>query len=522
MRSFWKLGMVVLGVAAACYGSIKGPVPVTGGLVAGTPAQDDASITVFKAIPFAAPPVGSLRWREPLPVVKWNGVRKATDFGSSCVQRTPNEIKPWTYEFMTHNHVSEDCLYLNVWTPAKSAGDKLPVFVFIHGGAFNSGSAAVPLYDGEGLAKKGLVVVTINYRVGVLGYLALPELTQESEHHASGNYGFLDQIAALRWVKANIAHLGGDPSRVAVAGQSAGSIAVHQLTASPLARGLFSRAIMESGGSNVGRVGIRIGPNSLAEAEADGEKFMREVGASSLADLRRMSAEKLLAAQQGIRFAPIVDGYSLPAREETIFAERKQNDVVSLTGINLGELQGIGGGAASTLSVDQYRAEAKKQYGSSAEEFLRLYPAGSAQEVQSALRESARDSNVASLFLWAEQRDKTSRTPVYEYFWEHTLPGPDAAQYKAFHSSELPYVLNTLYASDRPFTAEDRKIADAMSSYWANFVKTGDPNAPGLAHWSAASAGAEVMELGDQFREVPVAGSPEKFAFWRTVLQGQH
>jgi para-nitrobenzyl esterase len=238
VRTFSSLLIASLVWTGALAAAISQPVQVEGGAAAGVPGREP-SITAFKGIPFAAPPVGNLRWREPQPVISWKGVRKSGEFGSSCVQTIRNELKPWTYEFMTHNQISEDCLYLNVWTPAKSASEKRPVFVYVYGGGFNSGSAAVPLYDGEGLAKKGLVVVTFNYRVGVFGFLALPELTRESLHHASGNYGLLDQVAALRWVQANISRFGGDPARVTVDGQSAGSISVQDLTASPLAKGLF-------------------------------------------------------------------------------------------------------------------------------------------------------------------------------------------------------------------------------------------------------------------------------------------
>jgi para-nitrobenzyl esterase len=361
----------------------------------------------------------------------------------------------------------------------------------------------------------------MNYRVGVIGYLALPELTRESPHHASGNYGLLDQIAALRWVRSNIAKFGGDPNRVAVAGQSAGSIAVHEITASPLASGLLQRAIMESGGSSIGDLGIRMPPKSLADAEYDGENFMHSVSAASLAELRAMPWQKLLAAQQGVRFAPIVDGYSLPAPVATVFREGKQHDVVSLTGINVGELQGLTGPSGANMTVEQYQQQAKKKYGTRAEEFLKLYPAGNAEQLKSALLDSARDGNVAAMYLWARERAKTSKTPVYEYLWDHALPGPDASHYGAFHSSELPYVLNTLGMSDRPFTAEDEKIATIMSSYWANFAASGDPNGRGLSRWQAVSSVPEVMQVGNEFQEVPVAGSNAKFEFWKSVLTEQ-
>ena len=391
-------------------GAISQPVRTEGGAVTGV-AGRDRSVAAFKGIPFAAPPVGDLRWREPQPVIAWKGVRTSGDFGASCIQTIHNELKPWTYEFMTHNQISEDCLYLNVWTPAKSGSERLPVYVYVYGGAFNSGSGAVPVYDGEALARKGIVVVTFNYRVGVFGFLALPELTRESAHHASGNYGLLDQVAALGWIHANIHQFGGDPSRVTVGGQSAGSISVHDLTASPLAKGLFSGAIMESGGSTVGHIGISIRPKTLADAEADGEKFMRQQGAATLSQLRAVSWQKLSRTEPGLRFVPIVDGYFLPAAVAAVFAQGKQNDVVSLTGINAGELQGLAGPQGAPSTVEAYQQQATKRFGDLAREFLKLYPAATEGEVKSAMQESARDGNVAALYLWAQVRAETSKTP---------------------------------------------------------------------------------------------------------------
>ncbi len=516
-RPFFSIVVVSLASTSALAAAISQPVQVTGGAVAGVSGRDP-SITVFKGIPFAAPPVGDLRWREPQPVIAWEGVRRSEEFSSSCIQTIHNEFKPWTYEFMTHNQISEDCLYLNVWTPAKSSTEKLPVFVWVYGGAFNSGSAAVPLYNGEELAKKGLLVVTFNYRVGVFGFLALPELTREAPYHASGNYGLLDQVAVLRWVQANISHFGGDPARVTVGGQSAGSISVHYLTASPLAKGLFIGAIMESGGSTVGRMGIRLDPKTLAQAEADGEKFMHGYGAATLAQFRAMPWQKLAGTEPGLQFIPIVDGYLLPAAVPTVFAEGRQNDVVSLTGMNTGELEGLAGPQATPTTVEAYQQEVKKRFGNRADEFLKLYPAATEEQIEAAFEESARDSNVTALYLWAQLRAKTSKTLVYEYLWNHTLPGPDAARYGAFHSSELPYVLDTLDMSDRPFTPQDQEIANVMSSYWANFVTHGDPNGKGVAHWQPVGYRPEVMEVGNDFKQVPVAGSQAKFDFWKSFL----
>jgi para-nitrobenzyl esterase len=265
-------------------------------------------------------------------------------------------------------------------------------------------------------------------------------------------------------------------------------------------------------------MGIRIGPKTLAEAEADGEKFMHAQGAATLAQLRAMPWQKLASTEPGLRFVPIVDGYLLPAPIPTVFAERRQNDIVSLTGINTGELQGLAGPEGRPTTVEAYKQEAKKRFGDRADEFLNLYPAESEGQVKSALQESARDGNVTALYLWAQVRAKTSETPVYEYLWNHALPGPDAPRYGAFHSSELPYVLNTLNMSDRPFTPHDHEIADVMSSYWANFVTNGDPNGKGVPHWRPVGDQPEVMEVGNDFKQVPVAASQAKFEFWKRFL----
>ncbi len=514
-------GILIL-VAASAFGATEQPVRVEGGLVSGVLGRDP-SVTAFKGIPFAAPPVGDLRRRAPKQVVPWQGVRRADKFSASCIQNVVRERKPLTYEFMTHGDISEDCLYLNVWTTTKSAAEKRPVFVYLYGGGFAEGSAAVPVYDGEGLAKKGLVVVTINYRMGVLGFLALPELTRESDHRASGNYGLLDQIAALQWVHENIARFGGDPNRVTLAGQSAGGMSVHDLTASPLAKGLFQRAIVESGGSNIDRAGIP-GPRSLAEAESDGQKFADSKGAKSLKELRAMSWQKLTEAAPGapfasvLRFAPIVDGYLLPAPVREVFAQGKQNDVVTLTGANTGELGGFGP-PQGPLTAESFRKQAQQRYGAEADEFLKLYPAATDEEAKLAQSRSVRDQALVSMYLWAKERSKTAKTKVYEYLWDHALPGPDAGRFGAFHTSEVPYVLDTLYMSDRPFTDSDRKIAVMMSSYWANFAATADPNGKGLAPWAAINENPEVMEVGDRTGPTPAAGSPAKFRFFETFLK---
>jgi Carboxylesterase type B len=514
----FAITLLLAGTASIASAAINQAIDVDGGQVLGVPGSDPAIMT-FKSIPFAAPPVGSLRWHAPQPVVPWKGIRATDQYPPSCVQDIPSSNPPWTYEFMPHNPVGEDCLYLNVFTPAGSASAKLPVFVYIYGGGFRQGGTAVPIYDGEGLAKKGLVVVTINYRVGVMGFLALPELSEESGHQASGNYGLLDQIAGLKWVQRNIAKFGGDPSKVTIAGQSAGGMAVHDLTASPLARGLFQRAIVQSGGSTVMRGRGNGGPG-LAEAEAQGKKFAEAKGAHSLADLRAMSWMVLLESAPGQpvpRFAPIVDGYVLPVSFMTAIAEGRQNDVTTLTGCTLGEHCSLSD-PLKPVTLAEFQARARQRFGNDADAFLKMYPATTDSEAQAALQQSLIDQALVAQYLWARTRAKTAKTKIYEYLWDHTLPGPDSAKYGAFHSSDLLYTLNTLATSDRPFTDDDRKIATMMSSYWANFATTGDPNGEGLPMWPAVDDKPQVMELGDKTQPIPLAGSPEKIGFFEKYL----
>lgn len=527
MKTLSRMILALTIAAIPLAGAVKQPVKVTGGLVSGVPGKD-SSIVAFKGIPFAAPPVGQRRWQAPGPVVPWQGVRQAAAFGSSCMQSIVQERKPWTYEFMTHNEISEDCLYLNVWTGAKSATERRPVFFYIYGGGFNEGSGAVPVYDGEGLAKKGLVVVTPNYRVGVLGFLAHPELSKESAAKVSGNYGLLDQIAALKWVQENIAAFGGDPNRVTIAGQSAGGMSVHYLIASPLAKGLFHRAIVQSGGSTVSRTGITVSARGFSDVEADGQKFAGSRGARSIADLRAMTYEQLTAPAQGatagrgagapaMRFSPAVDGYVVPAPVAQVVAEGKQNDVPTLTGANTGELGGMTA-PQTPVTADAFVKRARQQYGPMADEFLKLYPASTDAGAAAAQVQSSRDQALVSMYLWATQRAKTAKTRAFTYLWDHAMPGPDAAQYGAFHTSEVPYFMNTLYMSDRPFAAADRQIAEMMSSYIANFATNADPNGKGLPRWDPVGDTPEVMEVGDKTGPVPVAGSPARYAFFEKFL----
>ena len=478
------------------------PVKTESGLLAGMPSSD-GSVRAYKGVPFAAPPVGSLRWRAPKSPATWQGIRNAREFSASCIQTIVDERKPWTYEFMTHTPISEDCLYLNVWTAANNSNERRPVFFWMHGGGYTEGTGAVPVYDGEALARKGLVVVTVNYRLGVLGFLSHPELSRESDHNASGNYGTLDQIAALEWVQKNIAAFGGDPNRVTIAGQSAGANSVHNLTASPLAKRLFHRAIAESGSGVVANNRTL----TLAEAEKAGVQFSESKGARSLAELRAMSWQDLVGGTRSgnaSNFRTVVDGWVLPETVESVFARGKQNDVPTLTGLTADE--GSSAPDYGMIPADAFVKQVRQRFGDLADAILKLYPFSSDEQAGMAEKMSAREQGRVSMYLWAASRAKTAKTKAFTYYWTHAEPGPDEKRYGAFHTSEVPYVFNTLSKSSRPWTAADRKIAETLGAYWANFAATGDPNGKGLPLWPAFTVTVpQTMELGEKFGTHSVA-----------------
>jgi len=473
----------------------------------------DKEVAIFKGIPFAAPPVGQLRWKAPEPASPWKGVLHANQFSKNCMQKPVHELLPWTSEFMLVNDVSEDCLYLNIWTTAKTSEDHLPVYVYIYGGGFTSGAGDVSIYDGENLARKGIIVVNFNYRLGVFGFLAHPELTAESPHHSSGNYAFLDQLAALQWVKENIAAFGGDPERVTIGGQSAGAVSVGLQVVSPLTKGLFRGAITESG------TGISGWPiPSLADGEKIGADYAKSMGAKSIADLRAMPAEKLLDSSSP-RFPPVIDGWFLPDQIMKIYAAGEENDVPMIDGWNADE------NPAPPLSAEDFRKQSQQRYGSMTEEFLKLYPAGSDEQAKTSQKQSGRDRARASEYLWAQARAATAKSPAYLYCFTRAIPWPQHPEYGAFHSADLPYFFDNLYRLDRPYEQVDREIAHEMSSYLANFVKTGNPNSDRLPGWAAFQPSSKpIMELGESPGPIPVA-EPDKVDFWTRYFaspEGKH
>jgi para-nitrobenzyl esterase len=472
-------------------------IKVEGGLISGTTAD---GVRSYKGIPFAAPPVGDLRWKAPQPVVAWEGVRQCDSFGPECPQAP---YPAGSIYARPPQKQSEDCLYLNVWTAAK-ASDKRPVMVWIHGGALTRGSGSNPVYDGTALAKKGVVMVTINYRLGPLGYLAHPELTSESPQHASGNYGVLDQIAALKWVQKNIAAFGGDPTRVTIFGESAGSWSVNVLVASPLARGIFHRAIGESGASFNRIAYLKEDRKGLMSAEKIGVAFAKAAGADSLNALRAVPAEKIIEVfnndPEGKKFRtqPNVDGWVLPDEIRNLFAQGKQNDVPVIVGSNANEMTTLTTPDSLPKTLEEYRKRMASQYGEMIKEFDTAYPVNSDADVRAAYLGSLRDVGFTlPMRTWARMT-ATGHSRAYLYFFSHAPPNPNSKTLGAYHAAEIAYVFNNLSRLNRPFQDADYQLGEAMSGYWVNFATTGDPNGRGLPKWRPYDRANEpYLDFGD-------------------------
>jgi para-nitrobenzyl esterase len=458
--------------------TIKAQAPVVKTVNGSVSGISLGEINIFRGIPFASPPVGALRWKAPQPVANWSGVRKCVSFSASPVQPKPVPFLYWTEEFIAPPEpLSEDCLYLNVWTGAKNDTERKPVFVWIYGGGLSSGSAACAIYDGEEMAKRGIVFVSINYRVGPFGFMANPELSKE-QNNASGNYGILDQIAALQWVQKNIAAFGGDPGRVTIAGQSAGSISVNALLASPLAKGLFQGAILESGGLLGGRL-----ITSLQDAEAVGVALQNKTGAAGLEDLRKKSAVEILNAYQSLgqmRMGLTSDGFVLPKNMNAYFREGKQNDVPVIMGWVTGDAMLFG---KPEITAEQFTQMAKEKYGYNATDYLKIFPANNNAQAQ----QSQFEINLlsfAGLPAYLLAGFNSMPTFIYQSSFVPT-DKPGFPNYGAFHTSEVPYALHTLHMWKRPWQKRDFDTQELMSDYWIQFIKTGNPNGKGLPSWSA-------------------------------------
>jgi len=473
---------------------------VTGGRVTGVPAD---GVVSFKGIPFAAPPVGPLRWRSPQPVKTWTGVKEAASFAPGCIQNAGSAGR-----FGAPPALSEDCLYLNVWTPAKAASDKLPVMVWIYGGAFTGGMTSIPTYDGTHLAQKGVVLVSVAYRLGAFGFLADADLTRENGG-SSGDFGLEDMIAGLKWVKNNIGKFGGDPARVTIFGESAGGIAVSMLSASPAAKGLFQGAISESGG-NFGPARIDNGATeggvtmvTLKMAEAAGHQFLEKLGANDIKAARGLSAEKIqagLGQAAQTRFWPVFDGKVLPSDQYELYEAGHFNDTPVLIGTNSDEGASF---ARPGVTKASFEEQVRTGYGKQADAILAAYPHASDEEAMQSSRDLFRDSVFAwPTWAWASLQSQKGKGKAYVYYFDHkTARTPHGAQ----HASEIGYVFHNLGARGPAPQPEDIAVSDLMSAYWTNFAKTGNPNGPGLPEWPAFTESSQrVMYFDGQSGAQPV------------------
>jgi len=529
--------LVVISVILAagfCIAQAPEPVRVEGGPVQG--AFEDG-LTVYKGIPFAAPPVGDLRWRAPQPVEKWDGVKETVQFAPACIQGMmmgPGGNGPAP---------NEDCLYLNIWTPAKSPRDRVPVFVWIYGGGFAGGSTSIPTFNGEKLARKGVVLVSIAYRVGQMGFFVHPELSAETSNRVSGNYGLLDMIAGLQWIRKNIAAFGGDPDRVTIFGESAGGIAVSMLCASPLAKGLFHGAISQSGGSfGPPRPDPLPGENMrrLADAERAGEEILKAAGVASIAEARKLSPDKLSggsgrgrsgpAARRGggpagLSYWPIIDGWVIPDDQYKLYEAKRYNDVPVLIGYNSDE--GLSFSPAET--PEDYIASVKSRFGPFADKLIAAYPPGTGTVAKTA-RDLMRDAAFGwQTWIWARLQSKTGKARVFYYYFDqhpdYPADSPKAGQGSP-HGQEVAYVFRNMNPNQQS-AESDEAISEAMANYWTNFAKFGDPNRPGLPRWPAFSdANPVLMYFAQTPHTGPVPSADalmvmDQYFAWRRTPEGE-
>lgn len=474
---------LLLGVLSPALAQENAPLVTTAqGKLIGEYSSRNNRVSVFKGIPFAAPPIGHARWAPAQPAPGWSGERMATDFGPDCMQQPYPE---GSFFYRPARVSSEDCLYLNVWTTAEENASK-PVMVWFHGGALTRGSGAIETYDGSELALKDVVLVTVNYRLGVFGYLAHPELIAESEHFSAGNYGILDQIQSLRWIQENISAFGGDPGNVTIFGESAGAWSVHFLTASPLANGLFHKAIAQSGARMDTRVALDQQTSAGASASSSGSRLAELMGAENLAAMRAMPARQLLdaAAEHSFRTDGIVDGWVLPEQPFVQFSEGRQNRVPILVGFNAEEGTTLGAGSSLPGTAEAYEARVNSIYGDLAEMVLEVYPSS---DIRKSSLDSFRDSTFGwHMVTWANLTRHVEQ-PAYLYFFTHRPPGPMAQELGAYHAAEIAYVFNTVHTLRNQPTAIDYRLGDVMSDYWVNFAHHGVPSAPGQPAWKPYS-----------------------------------
>ena len=554
MLMFAALGALALG-AARPAAMIPEQVRIDSGQLAGTVAETHTNVRVFKGIPFAAPPLGENRWKAPQPAAKWDGVRRADAFGAPCIAGPPAgrggraggrgnapgaagrgapaapgaaapaaPAPPPQAPAPREPARAEDCLYANVWTSANNANDRRPVMVWIYGGGFTGGSGGLAWYDGENLAAKGPVIVTFNYRLGSLGFFTHPELAKESGRNASGNYGMMDAIAMLQWVKRNIAAFGGDPNNVTIAGESAGAIMVGALVGSPQAKGLFNRAIAQSGGW-MGLTMARMRP--LADAQAAGAKAVEALGGASIAQLRARPLEELTGLPGG---GLVVDGYIIPEDLSLTFMNGRQNAVDVLTGSNKDEanfgicgaagLNGRGGGPGG-LSHEAFTKNAQTRFGAAAADYAKLYGVTSDETARTAGHEACGDEVNWNMRQWAVAQAKQGKK-AYTYFFTRipTINGKPSPQ-GATHTAEISYAFNNPKGqANQTWNDVDTRLADQMSSYWVNFITTGDPNGGGLPRWPEYRdlAGGRVMVFGDT-PSVESSAPGARLTFYQSAYQ---
>jgi para-nitrobenzyl esterase len=533
-RRIFLVAILMMFVSGFSVAQQPDAIKTEGGLVQGV-CED--GLTIYKGIPFAAPPVGDLRWHAPQPAAKWDGVLKAAKFAPSPIQGmrmgNPGGQGPGS---------SEDCLYLNVWTPAKPSKDRLPVLVWIYGGGFNMGSTSFPVFSGENLTKKGVVLVSIAYRVGRIGFLAHPELTAENPNHSSGNYGLLDMIAGLKWIQKNIAAFGGDPQKVTIFGESAGGIAVSMLCASPLAKGLFHGAISQSGGSFAPpRPSPLHGENlqRLVDAERSGQAYVKSAGVSSIAELRKIAADKLPAGGPGggpgLGMAwPIVDGWVIPDDQYKLYEAGRYNDTPILVGYNSDE----GLSFQPPKTPEDYIESVKSRFGPFADSLLKAYPPGEGKVAKTA-RDLTRDVTFGwHTWSWARLQAKTGKSKAYLYHFdqhpEYPADSPNFGQGSP-HGQDIAYVFQHLDNSRGPgpggqtrtITKSDQNISEAMAIYWTNFAKHGNPNGKGVPEWPAFSDdNPVVMYFGQTPHTGPVPSAEslkvmDAYFAWRRTPEGE-
>ena len=495
------IAVFALAFASASLAQNSPTARTQAGTVQGTVVD---GIRVYKGIPFAAPPLGNLRWAPPQPPKPWRGVKKTVAYAPACMQNVI--VEPALG--LDATPISENCLYLNVWTPAKSSRDRLPVMVWIYGGGFTIGGTSMPQYDGLNLAKKGVVYVSVAYRLGPLGFLADRELSEAQGGH-SGNYGLLDQIAGLKWVKRNIAAFGGNPDKVTIFGESAGGISVSMLSASPLAKGLFEGAISESGGSfaparHDGDAGENV--PTLAQAEQTGAAFLSKLGVSSIADARKLSVQDIYKHMgPGLGgWWPNFDGYVLLGDQYKLYEEGKYNNTPILVGTNADE----GALFVASTTMQKFKESVDTGYGEFAHNILTVYPDNSEKQALRSARDLARDINFGwSTWSWPRLQNSSGGDKAYVYYFNHRPNYPHLPRFADWgpaHGSEISFVFGN-FTKGMPATPEDKKVSAQLMSYWTNFAKYGNPNGKNLPEWPAfTNTRQQVMELDDPSRAIPV------------------